>query len=302
MINIENLTTETNNEKTKNIDHLDTIEVVELINQEDAKIAAAVGAEKETIAHAIDAIAKRFKKGGRIIYIGAGSSGRIGVMDAAELTPTYGVPATRAFGIMAGGEKAMFRAVEGAEDSEILAIQDLSNVNIKEEDTIIGIAASGRTPYTIGAIEYGNKIGALTIAVTCNKDSEMAEVAQISIAPIVGPEAIMGSTRMKAGTAQKLVVNMLSTGVMIKIGKIYQNYMVHMQPTNEKLVMRAKGMISNITGATKEEASKILTEAENNVAVAIVMYETKINKEAAQTALAQAHDNVREAIAFVKHS
>ena len=300
MINIHGLTTETNNENTKNIDQLSAEEIVQLINEEDAKVATAVGAEKLSIAKAIDGVAERFAKGGRIIYIGAGSSGRMGTLDAVELTPTYSVSPTRAFGILAGGDKAMYSAIEGAEDSCEFGIQDLKDVNLSCDDVVIGIAASGRTPYTISALEYGNEIGALTIAVTSNKDSEMAKIAQISIAPVVGPEVIMGSTRMKAGTAQKMVVNMISTGAMIKVGKVYQNYMVHVQPTNEKLMIRATGIISDITGASDTEAEELLKKSGNNVAVAIVMYEGNTTRESAEQALDKTNEKVRAAIELIK--
>lgn len=300
MIKIDGLVTESNNERTKNIDQLSTVDMVKLINSEDKKVAEAVGEESEAIAKAIDGVAERFSQGGRIIYSGAGSSGRMGTLDAVELTPTYSVPPTRAFGLLAGGEKAMYVAVEGAEDSKELGIKDLENINLTEKDIVIAIAASGRTPYAIGALEYGNKIGALTISITCNKESEMAKIANISIAPIVGPEVITGSTRMKAGTAQKMVVNMISTGAMIKIGKVYQNYMVHVQPTNEKLVIRSIGIVANITGISKEEAKNLFELSGHNVAVAIVMHEASVNKEEAEEALAKTDGKVRDAITSIK--
>ncbi|MFV0479152.1 MAG: N-acetylmuramic acid 6-phosphate etherase [Anaerorhabdus sp.] len=300
MIKIDGLVTESNNERTKNIDQLSTGDMVKLINSEDKRVAEAVGEESEAIAKAIDGVAERFSQGGRIIYSGAGSSGRMGTLDAVELTPTYSVPPTRAFGLLAGGEKAMYVAVEGAEDSKELGIKDLVNINLTEKDIVIAIAASGRTPYAIGALEYGNKIGALTISITCNKESEMAKIANISIAPIVGPEVITGSTRMKAGTAQKMVVNMISTGAMIKIGKVYQNYMVHVQPTNEKLVIRSIGIVANITGISKEEAKNLFELSGHNVAVAIVMHEASVNKEEAEEALAKTDGKVRDAITSIK--
>lgn len=299
MVNINGLTTETVNEATKNIDAQDALGIVTLINKEDKKVADAIEAELPQIAKAVDAIAERFEKGGRIIYCGAGSSGRMGTLDAVELTPTYSVPPERAFGLLAGGKKAMYVAVEGAEDSKELAIEDLKEVDLKPEDCVIGIAASGRTPYTISALEYGNEVGALTVAITCNSASEMAKVANISIAPVVGAESISGSTRMKAGTAQKMVVNMLSTGTMIRLGKVYQNYMVHVQPTNEKLVVRATRMISEITGVSMEEAAAALEKADKKVALAIVMIEGNCEKEVAQKALAETNGRVREAIRSV---
>lgn len=298
--NIEGLTTEGVNESTRNIDTLDSLEIVTLINEEDKKIADAVERVLPQIAEAVDAIAKRFERGGRIIYCGAGTSGRMGTLDAVELTPTYSVPPERVFGLLAGGERAMYVAVEGAEDSEELAVEDLKRVNLKPEDCVIGIAASGRTPYTIAALKYGKEKGALTVSVTCNQAGAMTEAADISIAPVVGAEVINGSTRMKAGTAQKMVVNMLSTAVMVRLGKVYQNYMVHMQPTNEKLIQRAAHMIEEITGAEEDEAFKALQEADRNVAAAIVMIECGCEKAAAQEALLKSGGRVRTAIDAAK--
>lgn len=296
MVNINGLTTETVNEATKHIDEKDALGIVTLINNEDKRIADAIEAELPQIAKAVDAIAERFEKGGRIIYCGAGSSGRMGTLDAVELTPTYSVSPERAFGLLAGGQNAMYVAVEGAEDSKEFAIEDLKSVDLKPLDCVIGIAASGRTPYTVSALEYGKETGALTVSITCNGSSEMAEVADISIAPVVGPEAINGSTRMKAGTAQKMVVNMLSTGVMIRLGKVYQNYMVHVQPTNEKLVVRATRMISEITGASPEKAAEVLAEADKKVATAIVMIESGCDRETADSVLLEAKGRVKKAI------
>ncbi|HCS99083.1 MAG TPA: N-acetylmuramic acid 6-phosphate etherase, partial [Enterococcus faecalis] len=242
-MNLEGLTTEARNEATKKIDQVSTLEMVTLINQEDQKVAQAIEKVLPQIAAAIDAAAERFKKGGRLIYCGAGTSGRLGALDAIELTPTYSVSPERAFGILAGGEKAMYQAIEGAEDSKELAIEDLTQHQLTARDVVIAIAASGRTPYAVSAIEYGKKVGALTISVTCNNQSPMNQLAEIGIAPIVGPEVITGSTRMKAGSAQKMVLNMFSTGIMVKVGNIYQNLMVNVQPTNEKLIQRATNII-----------------------------------------------------------
>ncbi len=300
MVNIEGLTTETVNEATKNIDQLDSLGIVTLINQEDKKVAEAIEKELPSIAKTIDAVAERFKRGGRIIYCGAGSSGRMGTLDAVELTPTYSVSPEQAFGLLAGGESAMYRAVEGAEDSRELAVEDLKAVGLTADDCVIGIAASGRTPYTLAALEYANEIGALSVSVTCNKDSQMAAKAQISIAPVVGAEVISGSTRMKAGTAQKMIVNMISTGVMIRLGKVYQNYMVHVQPTNEKLVVRSCRMVSQITGVDMETAEKVLREADMKVANAIVMIQGHCSAEQAEEALGHTEGKVREAIAMVE--
>lgn len=299
MSNITELTTETENKITQNIDSLSSLEIVSLINQEDATIACAVQKELPAIAAAVDEIAKRYQEGGRIIYIGAGSSGRMGTLDAVELTPTYSVDPSRAFGIMAGGKEAMYRAIEGAEDSKELAIEDLQKVELTELDSVIGIAASGRTPYTISALEYAKKIGACTIAITCNASSELAKAADISIAPVVGAEVISGSTRMKAGTAQKMVVNMLSTGVMVRIGKVYKNYMVQVQPTNIKLVARAKNMIQKIVDVDAQTAESLFEQADGNVATAVVMHLKQVSKDTAITALQKTNGNVRKALALL---
>jgi N-acetylmuramic acid 6-phosphate etherase len=301
MCNIEKLTTESINEATRNIDRLESLDIVTLINNEDKKVAEAIEKVLPQIAEAVESIVERFKRGGRIIYCGAGSSGRMGTLDAVELTPTYSVSPTRAFGLLAGGDEAMYTAVEGAEDSEELAVEDLKRVKLTADDCVIGIAASGRTPYTKAALEFGKQTGAFTISVTCNQDSAMAKIADISIAPVVGPEVINGSTRMKAGTAQKMVVNMLSTGAMIRLGKVYQNYMVHVQPTNEKLVKRAVKMIIELTGAEEERALKMLYEADKDVAAAIVMIECSCSKNQAREALLASGGQVREAIAAVNN-
>lgn len=296
MVNINGLTTETVNEETRDIDKMSALEIASIINSEDKKVSDAIEQELPYIAQAIDAIAERFVKGGRLIYCGAGSSGRMGVLDALELKPTYGVSPERAFGILAGGADAMGISVEGAEDSVEFAIKDMERVALTADDCLIGIAASGRTPYTIAALECGNRAKALTIAITCNKESEMAEIADISVAPVVGAEVISGSTRMKAGTAQKMIVNMLSTGAMIRAGKVYQNYMVYMQPTNEKLLARAIRMVAEITGIDSDQAKKKLEEAGNYVAAAIVMIEGKCGREEAEQALSREKGNVRKAI------
>lgn len=296
-MDLSKLTTENRNQASLSIDQMTSSQIVTVINQEDQKVADAIKLVQGEVAEAIDAISERFKAGGRLIYIGAGTSGRLGALDAIELTPTYSVSPTRAFGIMAGGQAAMFTAVEGAEDSEELAIADLKAVQLTQADTVIGIAASGRTPYTVSAINYSKSVGALTVSVTCNPGSQMNELADIGIAPIVGPEVITGSTRMKAGTAQKMVLNMISTGVMIKVGKIYQNLMVNVQPTNEKLVQRGINIIHDGTGIEKNEAARYLTAAENNVAAAIVMIEAKVEFQVALAALERHHGQISKVIA-----
>lgn len=280
-MDLNSLTTETRNQASINIDQLDALEIVKVINNEDKKVAEAITRVLPKVAEAIDAITERFNKGGRMIYCGAGTSGRLGALDAIELTPTYSVSPDRAFGIMAGGKEAMFKAIEGAEDSKELAIADLKAVNLSPNDVLIAIAASGRTPYTIAAIEYGNELGALTVSVSCNHYGQMNQIAQIGIAPVVGPEVITGSTRMKAGTAQKMILNMISTGVMIKTGKVYQNLMINVQPTNEKLIQRSINIIVDATGIENHLAADFLEKADNNVAVAIVMIKTGVSNEEA---------------------
>ena len=265
-IKLENLTTESRNSSSLNIDKVSTLDMVKIINNEDKKVALAVEKELVKIAEAIDGIVSGMQKGGRLIYIGAGTSGRLGILDASECPPTYGVSEELVQGIIAGGTEAIFRAKEGAEDSKELAIEDLKSKNITENDTIVGLAASGRTPYVIGGLEYANKIGALTVSITCNANSEVAKVSKVSIAPVVGAEVVTGSTRMKAGTAQKLVLNMLSTGTMIKLGKVYGNLMV---------------------GVDREVSEKVLKETNYDVKLSILMILTGLDIDEAKEKLSQ---------------
>ncbi|MEB7790218.1 N-acetylmuramic acid 6-phosphate etherase [Enterococcus faecalis] len=296
-MNLEGLTTEARNEATKKIDQVSTLEMVTLINQEDQKVAQAIEKVLPQIAAAIDAAAERFKKGGRLIYCGAGTSGRLGALDAIELTPTCSVSPERAFGILAGGEKAMYQAIEGAEDSKELAIEDLTQHQLTARDVVIAIAASGRTPYAVSAIEYGKKVGALTISVTCNNQSPMNQLAEIGIAPIVGPEVITGSTRMKAGSAQKMVLNMFSTGIMVKVGNIYQNLMVNVQPTNEKLMQRATNIIKEAAEIEESQAKEYLEAAQLEVAPAIVMAKAHVDFQKAKQLLAEHDGRISEVLA-----
>lgn len=296
-MNLEGLTTEARNEATKKIDQVSTLEMVTLINQEDQKVAQAIEKVLPQIAAAIDAAAERFKKGGRLIYCGAGTSGRLGALDAIELTPTYSVSPERAFGILAGGEKAMYQAIEGAEDSKELAIEDLTQHQLTARDVVIAIAASGRTPYAVSAIEYGKKVGTLTISVTCNNQSPMNQLAEIGIAPIVGPEVITGSTRMKAGSAQKMVLNMFSTGIMVKVGNIYQNLMVNVQPTNEKLIQRATNIIKEAAEIEESQAKEYLEAAQLEVAPAIVMAKAHVDFQKAKQLLAEHDGRISEVLA-----
>ena len=291
-MSLDKLTTEQRNKNTTHIDTMSTLEMVKTINSEDEKIAQAVGTQDEKIAQAIDIGAKRYHDGGRLIYIGAGTSGRLGVLDAVELVPTYGIKPERAIGLIAGGKSAMYLAVEGAEDDPNLAENDLKKINLSEKDIVLGIAASGRTPYVIGGLDYAKKVGAATVAVACVKNSLIGQHAEVAIEAVTGPEVVTGSTRMKAGTAQKMILNMISTGIMIRQGKVYENVMIDVLPTNEKLVERAKRIISTVTGISKEQASRVLKEADKDVGLAIVMAKTKMNKEQAETLLAENHGNV----------
>lgn len=286
-IKLENLTTESRNSSSLNIDKVSTLDMVKIINNEDKKVALAVEKELVKIAEAIDGIVSGMQKGGRLIYIGAGTSGRLGILDASECPPTYGVSEELVQGIIAGGTEAIFRAKEGAEDSKELAIEDLKSKNITENDTIVGLAASGRTPYVIGGLEYANKIGALTVSITCNANSEVAKVSKVSIAPVVGAEVVTGSTRMKAGTAQKLVLNMLSTGTMIKLGKVYGNLMVDVRATNKKLVERAKKIVCEATEVDREVAEKVLKETNYDVKLSILMILTGLDINEAKEKLSQ---------------
>lgn len=271
------LSTEGRNPNTLNIDRVSTLDMITLMNEEDKKVAIAVEKEKEQIAKAVDVIAERMLKGGRLIYVGAGTSGRLGILDASECPPTYGVSFDLVQGIIAGGNTAIFKAVEGAEDSMALGREDVMEIKLSKEDIICGIAASGRTPYVIGAMKYGREVGAAVLAVTMNKESEMAEYADIPISIEVGPEVIMGSTRMKAGTAQKMVLNMLSTGAMIKLGKVYGNLMVDVQPSNEKLRVRARRIVKLATEADDEIINKTLEETAYNVKLSILIIETGLS-------------------------
>ncbi|MBU3144810.1 N-acetylmuramic acid 6-phosphate etherase [Clostridium sp. CF012] len=295
-LNLKKLTTESRNENTMDIDKISTLEMVKVINNEDKKVAEAVEVELPKIAEAIDSITLRMYKGGRLIYIGAGTSGRLGILDASECPPTFGVSEEIVQGIIAGGTEAIFRAKEGAEDSKELAVKDLKGKNITEDDIIVGLAASGRTPYVIGGLEYANEIGALTISVTCNANSQVSKTAKISIAPVVGAEVVTGSTRLKSGTAQKLVLNMLSTGAMIKLGKVYGNLMVDVKSTNEKLTQRAKLIVCEATGIDIEEATQVLNETDFDVKLAIFMILSKLNKEEAKIILDQNSGYIAKAL------
>lgn len=295
-LNLSKLTTESRNQNTLNIDKVSTLEMVKMINEEDKKVANAIEIELPQIAEAIDGIVERMQKGGRLIYIGAGTSGRLGILDASECPPTYGVSEELVQGLIAGGQEAIFRAKEGAEDSKELAVLDLKYKHLNENDTVVGIAASGRTPYVIGGLEYANEIGALTISVTCNADSQVAKEAKIAISPVVGAEVVTGSTRLKSGTAQKLVLNMLSTGSMIKMGKVYGNLMVDVKATNEKLVERSKKIVCEATGVSFKEAETVLNETDFDVKLSIFMILSNLEKEEAKVILEMNNGYIAKAL------
>jgi N-acetylmuramic acid 6-phosphate etherase len=283
-INLAALPTETRNPLTEHIDELPTLDMLRLINDEDAKVATAVAAVLPETARAIDAIAERFEGGGRLFYTGAGTSGRLGVLDASECPPTFSVPASFFHAIIAGGDSALRNSSEQSEDSPEQGADELAAAGITAQDALIGIAASGRTPYVLGALAHAKKTGALTISLTCVPNSAMAAAADISIAPITGPEILTGSTRLKAGTATKLVLNMLSTGVMIKTGAVYGNLMVNMQTTNAKLVDRAQRIIMAATGVDQPAAAALL-ERSGTIKTAIIMQKLSLDRPAAEAKL-----------------
>lgn len=292
---LSHLISEGRNPDTMDIDLLSAQEIVERLNQQDKHVPLAVEKVIPEIALAVDRITYAFKHGGRLIYIGAGTSGRLGVLDASECPPTFGVSDQMVIGLIAGGKEAMFSAKEGAEDCAELGIQDLKSIHFTDQDVVVGIAASGRTPYVIGALEYANDLGATTIALSCNPDSPIAELAQIAISPVVGPEALTGSTRLKSGTAQKLVLNMLTTASMIRLGKSYQNLMVDVKATNRKLIARAVRIVMQATDCERAEAEYLLAQSNNNVKVAILMHLTGLS-------YAEAMDKLTESDGFLRRA
>lgn len=296
MIELEKLSTEENNPNSKDIELQDSLEVVRRINEEDKKVAFCVEKELESISWLIDAILSRYEKETRIIYVGAGTSGRLGILDASECPPTYGVSFEKVQGLIAGGNEAIFKAKENAEDKPELGKQDLLNINLTENDVVIGLAASGRTPYVLGAIEYANSIGAITGSITCSKSSDLSKVSQYPIEVPVGAEIVTGSTRMKAGTAQKMILNMISTTIMIKLGKVFSGYMVDVKTSNQKLIERAKRIIMKTANCDYEKASDALKKAGNDVKTAIVMILLDIDKNMAMEKLNQCDENVAKII------
>ena len=295
-VDLTKLVTESRNPRTMDIDTMSALEIVTIMNDEDNNVVKGVKEVLPEIAKAVEWCAESLRKNARIIYIGAGTSGRLGLMDSVECPPTYGVSPDVVVGWIAGGENAFIKAVEGAEDRKDLCIEDLKKINLCADDIVIGLAASGRTPYVIGGLEYANELGCKTVAVACNKNSKIGAIAKLAIEPVSGPEVVTGSTRLKSGTAQKMVCNMLSTASMILNGKVYQNLMVDVQQTNEKLVTRAENIIMEATGCTREEASKARVAANGKVKLAVTMILTGLDMDSAAKKLEDAKGHVRDAI------
>lgn len=295
-VEINQLTTEKRHPNTMHLDQMSVGQVLELMNKEDQQVPEAIAEALGQIEAAIEMIIQSLKAGGRLIYFGAGTSGRLGVLDAAECVPTFGVSPDLVVGLIAGGDKAMVEAVEGAEDSLTLAEEDFKKLNLNTNDTVVGIAASGRTPYVIGGLKYAQSVGAKTVSVACNKKAKISGYAQIPIEVDCGPEILTGSTRLKAGTAQKLILNMLSTVSMIGIGKVYQNLMVDVQATNEKLEERSKRIIMAATECTYEDAASYFEAADQNVKVAIVMILTNLDATEASQKINAANGFVNQVI------
>lgn len=281
--------TEQPNPQSTHIDRLSALEIVQIMNAEDATVAAVVRAALPEIARAVETAADRLRRGGRMIYVGAGTSGRLGMLDAVECVPTFSTEADMVQALIAGGMAALTQAVEGAEDDPDAGRRDLLALNVTERDIVVGIAASGRTPYVLGALAAANERGAVTVGIACNAPSPVLEAAQINIAAPVGPEVIAGSTRLKAGTAQKMILNMLSTATMISLGKVYGNWMVDVKVTNQKLADRARRIVSEVVGVDEEQAARLLALADNQVKTAIVVGVLGIAPDEARARLVSAH-------------
>lgn len=295
-IDLSHLVTESRNQSSQNIDTLSTIEMLKVINNEDQKVALAVEKVLPEIAKVVDAVKAAFAVGGRLIYMGAGTSGRLGILDASECPPTYGTPAEQVVGLIAGGHKAILKAVENAEDSPQLAVDDLRNLNLTERDVVVGIAASGRTPYVLGGMEYARNVGAFVASLVCNPTCPMIEAADVAIVPVVGAEIVTGSSRMKAGTAQKLVLNMITTGAMIRSGKVFGNLMVDVEATNAKLIQRQANIVMEATGADEQEAELALSQCQRHCKTAILMILTGLDAAQAKTLLEQNDGFIRLAL------
>ncbi|MGF1742232.1 N-acetylmuramic acid 6-phosphate etherase [Vibrio profundum] len=295
-MDLTKLTTEQRNPASEKIDTLSTIDMLRVINQEDQKVATAIERVLPEISQAVDLITHAFAHGGRLVYLGAGTSGRLGVLDASECPPTFGSDPEQVVGLIAGGHPALLKAVENAEDKSELGAQDLQSIQFSDHDILVAIAASGRTPYAIGAMEYARSLNAQVICVTCNPNSPMANFANVAITPIVGPEVVTGSSRMKAGTAQKLVLNMLTTGTMIQSGKVFGNLMVDVEATNAKLIERQKQIVMSAADCTHQQAEFTLKQCGNHCKTAIVMLLTHCSPEQARKSLSDHNGKIRQAL------
>ena len=295
-LNLKNMSTETRNQNTMNLDIMTPLEVVTVMNQEDAKVPEAIKPALPNIAQCVTWAISSIENGGRIIYMGAGTSGRLGVLDAVECPPTFGVAPEVVVGLIAGGEKAFVKAVEGAEDSRELGRQDLVDINLTKTDIVIGIAASGRTPYVLGGLAYAKEVGCHTVGISCNPGSAVGAAAELAIEVVPGPECLTGSTRLKSGTCQKLILNMISTATMVGCGKAYQNLMVDVMQTNEKLVVRAQNIVMEATGCDRETAAEKIAIAGGNAKTASTMILADCGLEEAKARLEKAKGHVREAI------
>ncbi|MDH1169373.1 N-acetylmuramic acid 6-phosphate etherase [Pantoea agglomerans] len=295
-LDLSQMITEGRNPASQNIDELSTEAMLHVINDEDKKVALAVEAIVPQIAAAVDAICAAFQAGGRLIYCGAGTSGRLGILDASECPPTFGTPREQVIGLIAGGHTAILQAVENAEDNREQGAQDLKDIHFSRHDVLVGIAASGRTPYVLGALAYANELGATTVSLTCNPGSTMSQVAAIALTPVVGPEVVTGSSRMKAGTAQKLVLNMLTTGSMIRSGKVYGNLMVDVEATNQKLVQRQVNIVMQATDCDDATASAALNACGGHCKTAILMVLADLAADEAKALLSQHQGFIRQAL------
>lgn len=296
VVDLAKLDTEKQNEHTMNLDLMGIKEALTVMNNEDKKVALAIEEVIPEIEQAVETIIQQFNKGGRLIYTGAGTSGRLGVLDASECPPTFGAPKEQVVGLIAGGEKAFTEAIEGAEDSVEMGKQDLVDIQLNANDVVVGLAASGRTPYVVGALTYANEINVPTVAIACTKQSEIGRVADIAIEATPGPEVLTGSTRLKAGSTQKMILNMLSTISMVGIGKVYKNLMVDVQPTNEKLVARAKNIVMKATDVDEHVAAQKLEESGGEVKVAILMILLDVDQQTAVKKLEESKGHIRKAL------
>lgn len=296
MLELKELSTEQRNEKTMDLDLMTPKEIVSVMNDEDNCVVSAVRSQLDRIAEAVELVTAAFEQGGRLVCMGAGTSGRLGILDAVECVPTFGVEEGMVIGLLAGGDEAFTRAIEGSEDSKEIAYEDLKKIELTAKDVVVGIAASGRTPYVIGGLCYAAEVGCKRVSIACCRNSKVAEYADVAIEAVVGPEVLTGSTRLKAGTCQKMILNMISTASMVGVGKVYQNLMVDVLQTNEKLQVRAQNIVMQATGANRETATAILEACEGNAKTAIVAILLDCDPDTARQKLKEGSGKVRRAV------